>query len=214
MLDFNPAQQLFLVLFSILFGVMLQSVIRLQAFPLERSLRGLVDRRGNVDLGYRDRWGRICFCRAEIEACYRVFSEDHLIEQTDYRGPFQRWLVHMWQERIFWSFIILNVLPAFYFWFILSVLEMVPVSFQLQFFPDCFVIFLIFWAALGVFGFYRFYHSLVARNWRRLFCDVRIKLEHEGTSLDARAHFVWAFVYFLPLVWNIAFWFGKSLSFF
>jgi len=43
---FNNAQQLFLVLFSILYGVMLQSITGLQPFPLGKTLRGYVLRPG------------------------------------------------------------------------------------------------------------------------------------------------------------------------
>jgi len=40
MLNLNIAQELFLVLFSILYGVMLQSLSGLQPFPLAKTLRG------------------------------------------------------------------------------------------------------------------------------------------------------------------------------
>jgi hypothetical protein len=195
---FNLAQELFLVLFSILYGVMLGSVSRLQAFPLERSIKGFVDRWGNRAIYcVRGRWGKIRCNRNEFTECYQEF-----LKEAEPKKTFQSWLVCMWRKRIAWSIILLNALPALYLWFVLSALGEIK---TIQETLDPFNFAVIFWAALAVFGFYRFYLFLISWKWKSLFCDVAKKFEADGTSFDAVAHFVWGCVYLLPpihlLIW-------------
>ena len=202
----NIAQEIFLVLFSILYGAMLQSLSGLQPFPLARVFRGFVGKCKNKDdfsmLYTREFWN-----------CQSVFLEEKqiTIEQFDdcNKKHYRNWLVHMWRRRVFWSFFILIFLPIVYFWGILNILTWIPLSPQFTLFFDFFYILLIFWSALSVFGFYRLYHALFTWRWRSLFCDVAEKIEERGTSFDSLAHFAWACVYILPplhlLIWIVYF---------
>lgn len=168
----NIAQQLFLVLFSILYGVMLQSMSGLHPFPLGRIRKGYMNRKGKVDS-----------------------SSD-------------KWLIRMWRKRVLLSIILLNVFPIGYLWAILGLLGNPALTELLsRFVLPCenlnlslhqlFLIGMIFWSALGVFGFYRMYHVMAIRYWETLFLDV--ELEDRPLSFDAWAHFLYGVLpYLLP----------------
>lgn len=174
----NIAQQLFLVLFSILYGVILQSTREWQPFPLSKTLRGYLNRHGETEIYFKD--------------CGGIKSD--------------KWLTCMWRKRAFWSIFILNFLPMMYFWLVLSLLD--RIMFCHGFVPfwkditlsmfQLFEIGVIFWCALGVFGFYRFYHMLVVIRWRDLFCDVVEEISKERkSSFDWQANFLWAICFYL-----------------
>jgi len=60
-----------------------------------------------------------------------------------------------------------------------------------------FLLGIIFWAALGVFGFYRIYHAIAVTYWRTLFGD--IDFDKRRDSFDAQVHLAWGiFFYLLP----------------
>jgi hypothetical protein len=198
-------QVIFTVLFSILYGVMLQSLSRLQPFPFERVRIGFVDRNEDNDLwvdGFKGiflRWDKKGFseCLWEFESeIVREKNHKHRQEKKD-RG-LSGWLLCMWRARIVCSIILLNVLPALYFLFVLIALgKMVTIQEMVYYFG------IIFWAALGVFGFYRGYHALICWSWRNLFCDVAKGLQQDSdsnylTSSDGWANFVWALIYLVP----------------
>jgi len=189
MCELKIAQELFLVLFSILYGVMLQSLFGLQPFPLGRTLQGFVSRHNSRVMR-----------KSEFHECLKVFREKNRIhyenlysEQNNER--FNRWLRCMWRKRVCRSFFILNFCPMVYFFYILSLLDAIPISLNWSSFLG---LFFIFWSALSVFGFYRFYIALTVLRWDSLFCDVVKKLEERGTSFDARAHILWGLFYLLP----------------
>lgn len=82
--------------------------------------------------------------------------------------------------------IILNLCPIVYLWFVLGLLDKVTLSGFVPFWEDAnalfvnslfqlFVIGAIFWATLGVFGFYRIYHAIAVKYWKTLFCDIAKK---------------------------------------
>lgn len=197
-LPLNIAQELFLVLFAILYGVMLQSLQGTQSFPLGRVVRGFVGRNKHNDdvLQRKEFWECQRVFRKEKQIALGEFDEDQIAE-------YKKWLVCMWRWRAFSSIILLNVLPFMYFLFIFFLLGdgyWLSITFNgniLELVIQALSIGIIFWAALGVFGFYRFHHALIARNWKRLYCDVAKKIEDRGTSFDAWAHFIWACIYLL-----------------
>jgi len=87
MLNFSLAQELFLVLFSILYGVMLQSLTGLQPFPLARTFRGYIESNGKP--------------KTQFEHCGKKSNS---------------WLIWMWRKRVGLSFLLLTIFPAIYFW--------------------------------------------------------------------------------------------------
>lgn len=189
----NIAQEIFLVLFSILYGVMLQSLIGLQAFPLGRLRRGLVNREGRLEL-----------FKENFEEYQKTYGKK-VTEKT-----FDKWLVGIWQKRFALSLVLLNILPLVYFWGILNLLNKITISSQFLFYPDFFpYVILVFGSALGVFGFYRFYHAFITCNWKSLFCDITKQLEERGTSFDASVNVIGGCFYFLPaillLIWIVCF---------
>ena len=97
----NNAQELFLVLFSILYGVMLQSLSALAPFPLGRIFRGYKTRDGQV--------------KEDFKLC---------------GGKSNNQLTRMWRKRVLLSFVTLNILPMLYFLGILSLLDRISVSFS------------------------------------------------------------------------------------
>jgi len=185
-LGFNNAQELFLVLFSILYGVMLQSLTGLQPFPLGKTLRGYVLRPDASSIE------KITAYRKLKDKCKRKEKNE---------------LVSMWRWRVFWSIIILNVLPIIYLSGILYLLRDVKIHPELPY-PEAFLVGIIFWCALGVFGFYRMYHSLAAWRWEALFCDVELE-ERRPLSFDVKAHLLWGVCFhLLPglsflVLWNL-----------
>ncbi len=183
----NIAQEIFLVLFSILYGVMLQSLIGLQAFPLGRLRRGLVNRQGRLEL-----FGE------NLEE-YRKTYEKKMIRKKKGK-TFDKWLVSIWRKRFALSLGLLNFLPLVYAWGILNLLNKISISSQFLFYPDFFNFILVFGSALGVFGFYRLYHAFITCNWKSLFSDITKQLEERGTSFDALVNVICGFVYYLPAI--------------
>lgn len=177
---FNNAQTLFLALFSILYGVMLQSTMGLGAFPLVKASRGYVKRDGKVRVYFRS-------CNKNGEQ-----------------------LKSMWKTRIRYSVLFLNVCPIAYLWFILSLLQKVKLSSLARFITQYTSVFpkfvnsisqlitigSIFWAALAVFGFYRIYLAIAVKCWKTLFCDMTKELD-KRVSYDAKEHLLWAIRYYL-----------------
>lgn len=106
-----------MVLFSILYGVMLQSLAGLQAFPLGRVRCGFVGRnKDDEPILERNK-----FCE-----CKQVFREENHIPLCEFDEKqitnYKKWLLGMWRKRTIWSFILLNFLPFLYFWFIFFLL--------------------------------------------------------------------------------------------
>ena len=192
------AQEIFLVLFSILYGVMLQSLAKPQSFPLGRIIRGFVGR--NTD-------GEPIWTRKEFWECERVFREENHISFGEFDEQqittYKKGLLDMWRKRLIWSVFLLNVLPIIYFgftFFLLGTRYWFSITFNGNI-EELWLIGIIFLSALGVFGFYRLHHALIAGKWKSLFCDVAKKIEARGTSFDYRANFLWGFLYILsPLV--------------
>jgi hypothetical protein len=151
------AQEVFFVLFSIMYGVMLQSLSGLSPFPLGRTLKGHVHR-----------WGRV-------------------ERRKD------------WNGRVIFSIFLLNVLPFAYLCIVLFLLNGKWICWNMLT-PAVTLVGLIFWASLGVFGFYRFYHAAaVSKKLRdRFFSDIMEALEKRGVSFDATAHLIWGCIYVLP----------------
>jgi len=167
----NIAQEVFLVLFSILYGVMLQSISERQAFPLGRTLRGYTKRDGMIETEF-EKTGQ---CGQKSNA----------------------WLKGMWRKRIGLSIIFLNIFPIVYLWFVLGSLGKVEIHAELSS-SDFIQIAIIFWSALGVFGFYRVYHAIAVKYWQSLFCDIiEERFENRGVSFDARAHSLWGILFYL-----------------
>jgi len=174
----NIAQELFLVLFSILYGIMLQSIGGLQPFPLAKTLRGYIQQNGETKIYFG--------------SCGGI--------KTD------KWLKCMWRKRIAWSIFILNILPIAYLWSILGLGLLDKITFCHGFVPfwenlflsifQLFEIGVIFWSALGVFGFYRIYHAIAAKWWTTLFCDVELD-KKRPLSFDAKAHLLWGLLFYL-----------------
>lgn len=170
---------------------MLQSLSRLQPFPLERSRKG-----------FMDRWKKIRKC--DFGDCESEYMREKHCDYTQFyvnhQKDYQEWLVCMWQKRIAWSIFLLNVLPVVYFWFVFNALSdrIFEEALYLPYFA------LVFWAALGVFGFYRLYHTLICFKWKSLFCDVAAKIQNEGTSFDGLANFVWALFYLVPPIFLLS----------
>lgn len=163
MLELSLAQELFLVLFSILYGVMLQSLIGLQPFPLVRTCKGYVKSDGKLKTHFK-------YCGEKSN----------------------KWLVSMWRKRVGVSIILLNFSPIVYLWAILELLgNRLLISLH-----NLLLIGIVFWSALGVFGFYRIYHAIAVWKWESLFCDV--KLKGRLVSFDAWAHSIWGMLYLLP----------------
>ncbi len=166
MLNLSLAQELFLVLFSILYGVMLQSLAGLQPFPLARIFRGYIESNGKP--------------KTHFEHC-GIKSNS--------------WLICMWRKRVGVSFLLLTIFPAIYFWVMFELLGNPLFDSQ----STLVIVGLAFWSALGVFGFYRFYHAITVKYSERLFCDVVQNLKRRGVSFDAKAHCFWGIFYILPL---------------
>lgn len=169
---------------------MLQSVSRLQAFPLER-VRGFINRTGRNIIPKE--------CRKD---CVDAYQRDTYTNSYKRRGILN-WLQKKWITRIVFSFLLLNIVPAIYFLFVFIALE------KLCFF-NLFNFVFIFWAAFGVFGFYRIYHVLISVSlnsqynlFSNLFCDVISKLEKDGTSFDGWANFLWALFYLVPPIFYL-----------
>ncbi len=208
--SFTIGQEIFAVLFSILYGVMLGGLSRLQPFPFERARIGFVDRNGEDIL----RWKKKKFseCQREFDSEINQEKNPKRRQKKQERG-LSGWLVCMWRKRIVYSIILLNVCPAIYFWFVLIALGEVK-TLEETFSPLIFAI--IFWAALGVFGFYRFYHALICCGWRSLFCDIakRVQQNSEGeylTSFDGWTNFVLAIVYLVPPIVLLIFRVNKAV---
>jgi hypothetical protein len=192
-------KEIFLVLFSILYGVMLQSLAKTQSFPLGRVLRGFVGRNKHND---------DVLLRKEFWECQRLFMEEKQIALGEFNEDqiteYKNWLLDMWRWRAFSSFILLNVLPFLYFlgiFFLLGGHYWESITFKgdiWQLFLQALSSGIIFWAALGVFGFYRFHHALIARTWKRLYCDVAKEIEERGTSFDYRVNIFCGCLYCLP----------------
>ncbi len=206
--DLNVARQIFLVLFSILYGVMLQSLSGLQPFPLARL------RRGFVGLNKSD---YTILQRTEFWECQRVFMKEKKISCTDlintHLNSYRTWLVGRWWWRFLGSFLLLSILPIGYFCGILFLLNDPYWSFMTlegcipQLVNQALNIGMIFWSALGVFGFYRLYHALFTWKWKTVFCDVTKKIEERGTSFDGWTHFIWGLGFYLipPLLYLFIF---------
>ena len=79
----NIPQEIFLVLFSIMYGVMLQSLSGLQPFPLGRTRRGFVGRyhKGDDMDVLRER---------EFGDCERVFFEENQISLAQFDDCYKK----------------------------------------------------------------------------------------------------------------------------
>ncbi len=163
---FTDAQEIFLVLFSILFGVMLQS-LPVGLWPLDR-LRGYkypewIDPYTGVLEG--GGWAR------------------------DGRGH-----VVGYKWRILTSFVMFNILPIVYFYKMLNLLNNPSIRYN-----NLVDVVFLFWAALGVFGFYRLYYVLILITGARFKEDLRreIIMKRE-LSFDIWAHIFWVLFYSVP----------------
>lgn len=174
---FNNAQQLFLVLFSILYGIMLQSISGLQPFPLGRTFNGFRSRPDATNEEKEE-------YENSVRRCNKTEEE----------------LIRMWQKRVVLSIVFLNFFPIAHLSIILVLLRKVAIHPELPWFEPL-LIPLVFWSALSVFGFYRIYHAIATRHWVSLFCDV--KLEKRPLSFDAKAHLCWGLLFYLSpnLLW-------------
>lgn len=173
MSNVNHSRELFLVLYSILYGVMLQSLNTLRPFPWGKIRKGHLKRNKKPNIDYKE--------------CEKII-------QKSGKKP-EKWLKSMWIKRLFISIIILNILPILHLWLIYNLLNR-------EIFKELNItqFFYIFGFALGVFGFYRIYHAIAAKSPESLFCDVKCELEKRGFSYDTLAHSFSAICYFSPLI--------------
>jgi len=149
---FNGAQEIYLVLYSILYGVMLQSLPG-GLWPLGRTLRGYKYQNGSYE---------------EKNPC-------------------------KYRNRTFWSFIILNILPAAYFWMIIIALKKQIINIY-----NPFHLIFTFWISLGVFGFYRIYYILIICKFE-WYDDLKEDIvDKRGLSFDKLSHLVWGIIYLGP----------------
>lgn len=186
----NNSQELFLVLFSILYGAMLQSLTGFHAFSWALLRRGYVKRCGSARLD-----------EEKLRECKKIFDECKPEEAFSARA-FKKWLINMWKKRLFVSLTVLIFCPFLYFFTILILLNGKPhLLGESISICDFFHVLAIFWSALGVFGFYRIYHAIVAWKWRTLFCDVAKELEEKRKlSFDIRANLYAVPFYLLPQI--------------
>lgn len=113
-----------------------------------------------------------------------------------YKGPLgspKSYDISIWRWRTFWSFFILNFLPAIYCWVMLNVLNNDSICYN-----NLLDFLLIFWSSLGVFGFYRIYYVLIILN-PTLFKDIRREIIFtRGMSLNLKSHIIFVIIYLVP----------------
>jgi len=141
-LQFSIFQEIFLVAFSILYGVMLQTHLGVIPFP----------------------WGQTLRNREEITG-------------LDNKS------VQLRRRRLLYSIFILNVFPFIYA--ILVILLLNSLAFGFWEWECWLLMFITFWAGLGVFGFQRIYGWLALKN-REIFPEAYNRLEKQQ-GLDPKA---------------------------
>jgi len=168
-LQFSIFQEVFLVAYSILYGVMLQTHYKLMPFP----------------------WGQTLRNREEITG-------------LDNEG------VLLMKRRLLYSIFVLNVFPFIYAIAVLQLLSNLEYGFGQW---ECWLLmFITFWAGLGVFGFQRIYGWLALKR-REVFREAyeRLKKQH---GLDPKAPWLSVTYYLvMPLVLLLGFIYEPLIGF-
>lgn len=160
--------EIFLVLFSILYGVMLQSLPG-GIFPLGKLLRGHVDRNKNVKVSMK-KWG------------VRTNKE----------------LMGIWGKITLLSILFVNVLPLIDLWIMLILLDkcILELNFSFKSLIDTFFIFWSALGVFGFYRIYHAYIS--RSNYMDLPHLRKIMICERDLSFDSWAHLIWACIYILP----------------
>ena len=180
MSGFKPVQELFMVLFSILYGVQLQSLSGLMPFPLGRIICGYQEREGHIN---------------KYEQCAQRRMRQTYKARNIQDKNFEKWSQHVWVWRFLISAFVLNILPILYFIFILNILK--EVDYTINPFWN---IWGTFWLSLNVFAIYRFYHVLIIWNrTRHFFCD--LDLDKRRISYNVGSNLIMSsFYHVLPAI--------------
>lgn len=174
-MDTGSPQELFTLLFSIMFGVMLQSLSGLMPFPLGRIFGGYVEQEGVNN-------------QKEINAQNRMRNEYNKRIETPSE---EIWMIHVWKCRFFLSFILLNFIPILYYATIISIFNLI--KFNTNSFIDYAGIFFL---SLNIFTFYRAY--IILTIWRKtkyIFCD--LDLEERRISHNISSHLKSIFIFYI-----------------
>ena len=134
--ELTPSQQMFMLFFSILYGIMLNSVVGLRAFPLASAFAGkdYVGKNDLNPLGKGENWEEKW--KGSWEDGYRSF------------------------KRLILSVIFLNILPFTYFAAVFQFIDDFIGTLPSDLFCTIGKVLLIGFLSLGGFGFYRFFIGL------------------------------------------------------